>query len=232
MLHSTKVAICTCLLLISGMTPSFSQTSNVNETPLVVTYRLPDSLDANTAEDVLETVLSGCDSVRIGLDPSNRNIIASARPKYHKMISDTIAILQKPVRIDAESLTDQSFQSGKYLCVYALDDSMKTIAKMVVESLLADKNGVKLHVDPKTSNLIVMASAPEHRLIATSLAELSRNSPDSKQLLKSAGTESAFSIHSLGNSLILLNSDTGDTWILVGTNDAESPAWTRINRDK
>ena len=232
MLRLLRTAICLCLLLIPGTVPSFAQSRSVNETPMVTAYRLPKTLDGKIAEDILRSMLSGREGVRLAFDQSTGNLVASARPNDHVEIANTLEILQKPVRINAESISGQPTRSGNYLCVYALDGSIKNTAHGVVESLLAGKDGVRLALDPKASNLNVMAAAPEHQLIASVLSELSQKSHDPAKIITSTDDQNFFSIHTLRDNLILLNSQSGDTWILSEAKEAESRAWTRINRNK
>ena len=222
-----------CLLLVLVTNSAFAQSTVKDASPTLKTYGLADELDGKTTKAVLETLLSGRQSVRVSLDLSLKRIVALGNEADHRTIVDTIDVLQNPIRIDADTFVSQPTRSGQFLRVYALDDSVSSIAKTIVESILADHEGVRLSVDPKNRNLIVFAAGPEHQLIAESLGELLRSNSDDHRGSETIDTSrNGFVIHSFLNQLLLLNSKTGDTWILEKTDVSQTPTWTRVNRDK
>ena len=219
-------------MLVYGAVPLLAQQPRVTEVPTLTAYRLPSTLDAKITEDVIKDLLSGHEGVRIAMDQTTGNLVVSASRTDHVTIANTLAILEKPVPISEGGDSTNRTRIGSYLRVYALDGSITKMAHGVVESLLAGKDGVRLAVDPTANRLIVMAAAPEHQLVASALSELTKKSPNTEKAMSSIDDQRVFSIHTLGNTLVLLNSQTGDTWLLSDAKNAESKAWTLINRDK
>lgn len=232
MLRLFKTVICLSVMLVNGVVPLLAQQPSVTEVPTLTAYRLPSTLDAKITEDVIKDLLSGHEGVRVALDQATGNLIVSASRNDHATIANTLAILEKPVPIGEGGDSANRTRTGSYLRVYALDGSITKMAHGVVEALLAGKDGVRLAMDPTANKLIVMAAAPEHQLVASVLSELSKKSPNSEKAMSSIDDQRVFSIHTLGNTLVLLNSQTGGTWILSDAKDAETKAWTLINRDQ
>jgi hypothetical protein len=221
-----------CLLLVLVTIPAFGQSQPSESSPTLSTYRLPESLDANTTKAVLETLLTDRRGVKLTLDLAQKRIVALGQETDHRTIVDALDILQNPIRVDADTYVSQPTRSGKFLRVYALNDSAKSIAKTMIESILADHEGVRLAVDSNSGNLVVFAAGTEHDLIAQSLGELLRSTPDASSESEPVdASRNIFVIHSFENQPLLLNSRTGDTWILKKTEESRLPTWTRIIRD-
>lgn len=232
MLRLFKTVMCLSVLLVHGAVPLLAQQQPVSEVPTLTAYRLPSTLDAKITEDVIKDLLSGHEGVRVALDQATGNLVVAATRNDHLTIANTLAILEKPVPVGERGDSANRSQTGSYLRVYAVDGSITKMAYGVVESLLAGKDGVRLAMDSTTNKLIVMAANPEHQSVASALSELAKNFPNSEKATSSIDDPRVFSIHALGNTLVLLNSHTGDSWILSDTKNAESKAWTLINRDR
>lgn len=113
-----------------------------------------------------------------------------------------------------------------------LDDGTTKAVYHILESILASHTGVKLAFEPSSKSLILVADAPVHQLVEKLLDDFSRKFSENSRSMNSLDNTRKYAIHIFQDTLILLNSETGDTWVLSKAKDARTPFWTQLNREE
>ncbi|MHC4407115.1 MAG: secretin N-terminal domain-containing protein [Planctomycetota bacterium] len=136
------------------------------------------TLQSTSAEDAVGVIKGLCDDgsgqIMVGVDSRTNSLIVSGEKERHLDVVEAILL-----RLD--QIDPQGARQAAQLEVYSLDDLDPQSVLPVLQTMLAGRSEVRMEVDPKTRNLIVLAPPDDHTTVRETLEKLCRK-PASAEL--------------------------------------------------
>jgi len=129
------------------------------------------SLQSTAAEDAAAVIKQLCDDgsgqIRVSADSRANSLIISAEKERQLDVIEAILL-----RLD--EIDPQGARQAAQLEIYSLDELDPQSVLLVLQTMLAGRPEIRMDVDPKTGNLIVLASPNDHTTVRATLEKLRR----------------------------------------------------------
>jgi type II secretory pathway component GspD/PulD (secretin) len=143
------------------------QLKNVTTDELLIAARpllgLPDNL--NSAPD---------GSIRVSPDALNSRLLVSGKPDRVEKLEEIAKLLDVP----SDKMADAKPVEQPQLEIYPTGGADSNAVLLVMQTLLAGQTDVRLAVDPKTGNLVALATPTQHATIRATLTEMQKDASD------------------------------------------------------